>query len=169
VPRLAGVLHLLEWSAAQADDPSTAVGEIGGYTVERAVALWSGYFRPHARAFFDHAAPSDLEARARRVVHWLQACGAEEVSREDVRRTALGQTVNASEADRVLAHITEAGVLRPIAPERPSARGGRPALRWQVNPGFREKGCDTAENRGSGNCGAPGKAGAIQPVEVRRR
>ena len=139
VPRLAGVLHLLEWSAARAADPTVAVGEIGRDTVERAIALWSGYFRPHARAFFDHAAPSDLEARARRVVRWLQTCGAEEVSREDVRRTALGQTVNANEADRVLARLTEGGVLRSIAPGRPSPRGGRPALRWQVNPGLRGK------------------------------
>jgi hypothetical protein len=140
VPRLAGVLHLLEGSAARAADPAAAVGEIGRDTVERAIALWSGYFRPHAKAFFDHAAPSDLEARARRVVRWLQTCGAEEVSREDVRRTALGQTVNASEADRVLARLTEGGILRPIAPERPSPRGGRPALRWQVTPVSAEKG-----------------------------
>jgi hypothetical protein len=66
-------------------------------------------------------------------VHWLKASGRGEVSREDVRRTALGQTVNASEADRVLARLTAAGVLRPLVPEaRP--QGGRPALRWEVNP-----------------------------------
>jgi hypothetical protein len=66
-------------------------------------------------------------------VRWLQASGRSEVSREDVRRTALGQTVNASEADQVLARLTKAGVLRPIATAQPSQRG-RPALRWEVNP-----------------------------------
>jgi hypothetical protein len=55
------------------------------------------------------------------------------VSREDVRRTALGQTVNASEADRVLARLTRAGVLRLLAAEAQPQKG-RPALRWEVNP-----------------------------------
>ncbi|SEO93486.1 Protein of unknown function [Rhodospirillales bacterium URHD0017] len=133
VPRLAGVLHLLDWSANRASDPSIDVGEVGPGAVERAIALWGGYFRPHAKAFFDRVAPADLEARARRVVRWLLASGRGEVSREDVRRIALAQTVTASEADRVLARLTKAGVLRPIAPEaRP--QGGRPALRWEVNP-----------------------------------
>jgi hypothetical protein len=133
VPRLAGVLHLLEWSARQASDRSIAVGDIDQGAIERAIALWCGYFRPHAKAFFGRVAPADLDARARRVVRWLLASGRSEVSREDIRRTALGQTVNASQADRVLARLTHAGVLRPLAPEaRP--QGGRPALRWEVNP-----------------------------------
>jgi hypothetical protein len=136
VPRLAGVLHLLDWSAAQASDPSLAVGDIGQGAIERAIALWRGYYRAHAKVFFDRVAPADLEARARRVVHWLKASGRSEVSREDIRRTALGQTVNASEADRVLARLTKAGVLRPIATAQPSQRG-RPALRWEVNPALR--------------------------------
>jgi hypothetical protein len=133
VPRLAGVLHLLNWSANQASDPSIALGDIDQGAVERAIALWCGYFRPHAKAFFDRVAPADLDARARRVVRWLKASGRGEVSREDVRRTALGQTVNASEADRVLVRLTKAFVLRPMAPEARPQRG-RPAQRWEVNP-----------------------------------
>lgn len=136
VPRLAGVLHLLDWSAAQASDPSLAVGDVGQGAVERAIALWSGYYRLHAKVFFDRVAPADLDGRARRVVRWLKASGRSEVSREDIRRTALGQTVNASEADQVLARLTAAGVLRPIATAQPSQRG-RPALRWEVNPTLR--------------------------------
>ena len=136
VPRLAGVLHLLDWSANQASDPSIALRDIGQGAVERAIALWRDYFRLHAKAFFDRVAPCDLDARARRVVRWLQASGRSEVSREDVRRTALGQTVNASEADQVLARLTKGGVLRPIAIAQPAQRG-RPALRWEVNPAFR--------------------------------
>jgi hypothetical protein len=152
VPRLAGVLHLLDWSAAQVCDPSTAgssaadplaanpledVGAIGRGTVERAVALWSGYYRAHAKAFFDRVAPSGLDSRARRVVRWLKTSGLDVVSREDVRRTALGQTVNAGEADRVLGRLTDAGVLRPLAPES-GPKGGRPARRWAVNPALRD-------------------------------
>lgn len=129
VPRLAGVLHLLDWSA----DPSAALPAIGGDVIERALALWSGYYRAHANALFGDVAPSDLEARSRRVVRWLKSCGLDQVSREDVRRIALGQTVTASETDRVLARLTEAGVLRAIAPPQPAQRG-RPTLRWEVNP-----------------------------------
>lgn len=142
VPRLAAVLHLLDWSAAQLVDPSAAppttkLGDIGRSVMERAIALWSGYYRPHAKALFDRMAPGDVESRARRVVCWLKTCGLDEISREDVRRSALGQTVNATEADRVLARLTAAGVLRPVAqPEGPRQRG-RPAHRWEVSPALR--------------------------------
>jgi hypothetical protein len=136
VPRLAAVLHMLDWSASQLADPSAELGDIGRDVIARAIALWSGYYGAHATALFDRMAPCDLEARARRVVRWLRSCGLDEVSREDVRRTALGQTVNASETDRILARLAEAGVLRPIAAPRPAQRG-RPALRWQVNPSLR--------------------------------
>ena len=112
------------------------MGDIDQGAMERAIALWRDYFRLHAKVFFDRVAPGDLEARARRVVRWLKASGRSEVSREDIRRTALGQTVNASEADQVLARLTEAGVLRLIATAQPSQRG-RPALRWEVNPALR--------------------------------
>jgi hypothetical protein len=142
---------MLDWSAAQAADPaesgpsapvpalpvpSAPMGDIGRATVERAIALWSDYYRPHAKAFFDRTAPSTLDSRARRVVRWLKAAGLDMVSREDVRRTALGQTVNASEADRVLKRLTEAGILRAVTPEA-GPKGGRPALRWEVNPALR--------------------------------
>ncbi len=137
VPRLAAVLHLLDWSARQRVDPSMAPGDLGGEAIERAVALWSGYYRAHATAFFGDVAPADLDARARRVVRWLQSCALDQVSREDIRRTALGQTVTASETDRILARLTEAGVLRSIATPQPAQRG-RPALRWEVNPALRE-------------------------------
>jgi hypothetical protein len=140
VPRLAAILHLLDWSARQMSDASVPVdeqvGDIGQEAMERAIALWSGYYRPHAKAFFDRATPSDVDSRARRVVRWLKASRLAEVSREDIRRTALGQTVNAGEADRVVARLMQAGVLRPIAPEKPLGRG-RPALRWEVNPACR--------------------------------
>jgi hypothetical protein len=130
VPRLAGVLHLLRWSSLA---PSIDVADIGRDTVERAIALWRDYFRPHAKAFFDRVAPCDLDARARRVVRWVQASHRTDISREDVRRSALGQTVNASEADQVLARLTKGGVLRPFQSPQPAQRG-RPALRWEVNP-----------------------------------
>lgn len=127
---LAGTFALLRWSAGNSDEPPQRIGR---ESVEHAVALWSDYYRPHARAFLQRVLPADLECRARRVVRWLRAEGRAVLSREDVRRTALGQTVDAREADRVLERLVEGGVLcRLPTDKRP--QGGRPALRWQVNP-----------------------------------
>lgn len=127
---LAGTLALLRWSAGNSAEPPQRIGR---EAMEHAVSLWSDYYRPHARAFLQRVLPADLECRARRVVRWLRADGRAILSREDVRRTALGQTVDAREADRVLARLVEGGVLRRLAADsRP--QGGRPALRWQVNP-----------------------------------
>jgi hypothetical protein len=127
---LAGTLALLRWSAGNSAEPPC---RIGLEAMEHAVSLWSDYYRPHARAVLQCAVPTDLECRARRVVRWLGADGRASLSREDVRRTALGQTVDAREADRVLARLVEGGVLRRLAADR-RPQGGRPALRWQVNP-----------------------------------
>ena len=127
---LAGTFALLRWSAGNSTEPPR---RIGLEPMEHAVSLWSDYYRPHARAFLQRALPTDLEWRARRVVRWLRVDGRPSLSREDVRRTALGQTVDAREADRVLARLVEGGVLRRLAADwRP--QGARPALRWQVNP-----------------------------------
>lgn len=130
VARLAGLFALMSWSATEEAEPP---GDIGQEAVEGAVSLWSEYYRPHALAFLQRTMPTDIECRARRVVRWLRSNGCRDVSRRDVRRTALAQTVNAKETDRVLARLVEAGVLRPVDHDGPMQRG-RPALRWQVNP-----------------------------------
>jgi hypothetical protein len=71
------------------------------------------------------------------VLRWLRVSGRTEVSREDIRRDALVQTVAASEADQVIYRLRDAGALRPAAGAT-SPRGGRPALRWQVHPALLE-------------------------------
>jgi hypothetical protein len=130
---LAGLFTLMSWSATDEAEPPD---DIRREAVDRAVSLWSDYYRPHALAFLQRTMPTDIECRARRVVHWLRADPRPTVSKTDIRRTALAQTVNAKEADRVLARLVEAGVLRPVDGEEP-VRRGRPALRWHVNPSLR--------------------------------
>ena len=127
---LAGVFALLAWSASEQDKPPS---HIGVEAVQSAVSLWSDYYRPHARAFLERAQPTDADCLARRVVRWLQAEDRALVSRKDVRRKALAQTVNARETDRVLARLVEAAVLQAMPSEK-HPQGGRPALRWAVNP-----------------------------------
>jgi hypothetical protein len=130
VARLAGALELLAWSGSGA---TGLPGHIGRDQVEAAARLWTDYFRPHARAVLDLAAPTDLQCQARRVVRWLRAGDRMEATREDIRRHALCRTVNASRTDLVLGRLYAAGIVRP-APHEISPQGGRPAQRWQVNP-----------------------------------
>ena len=96
---------------------------------------------------FDRAGPADRarqgqhQARqhARRVIGWIRARGATEISREDVRREALSQRVNAAGADEVILALEQAGVLREVDDEEEYPGPGRPARRWQVNPALLAK------------------------------
>ena len=136
VARLAAVVALLAWSGAAAIDGPP--GHVGRAHVDAAAALWSGYFKPHARAVFNHAAPAtDGERRARRVVRWLMASGRAVVSRKEIRCEALGDTVKMVEADQVIDRLVKAGLLRLRGTET-SSSGGRPVRRWRVHPALRE-------------------------------
>jgi hypothetical protein len=130
VARLAGILALLAWSGGGAGG---APGKVGLESMEAAVRLWSDFLRPHARLVFDRAGPTDGERQARRVVRWLRANRPAEVSREDVRRHALGRSLDAHRTDGVLERLCAAGALRSKVLVF-SAQGGRPARRWEVNP-----------------------------------
>lgn len=144
VARLAGVLALLAWSESGAPG---APGHIGAEEMDRAVLLWSDYFRPHACALFHHTLPGKRERQMRQVVRWLRQQGLSDVSREDVRREALQRTVDASEAEQVLYRLRDAGVVQRIDYDLPS-RGGRPPNRWWVNPALITKG--SGGNGGNG-------------------
>jgi hypothetical protein len=146
VARLAAVLALLDWTAnrpANAPPP----GVITAQHLHAAWDLWERYYRPHAQAVFDRAGPADRarqgqhQARqhARRVIGWIRARGAAEISREEVRREALSQRVNAAGADEVILALEQAGVLREVDDEEEYPGRGRPARRWQVNPALLAK------------------------------
>ena len=130
VARLAGVLALLAWAGSGVGG---APGKIGLEAMAAAVRLWSDYFRPHACLVFDRMGPTDTERHARRVVRWLKAHRPADVSREDVRRRALGRTLDAARTERVLDRLCAAGALRSKLLVF-SLQGGRPARRWEVNP-----------------------------------
>jgi hypothetical protein len=141
VVRLIGCLALLEESL----ESTAAPGPIARPTVERGIALWRDYLRPQARAVLDIATPDDVDRKAREVVRWLRARGAEHVSREEIRCEALGRSVNAAGADRVLRRLQSAGVVKQLLFAMPP-QGGRPPNRWQVNPHL----------MAAGNAGNPG-------------
>ncbi|MFO1082279.1 MAG: DUF3987 domain-containing protein [Reyranellaceae bacterium] len=130
VVRLSGLLAVLEWSGSGVGGPP---GPIPAGAVDTAVLLWREYFRPHAALVFDRAGPTDLTRQARRVVHWLRTHRVREVSREQVRRHALAGSVSAGRATTVLGVLSSGGLLRSFVADG-GRDGGRPRMRWEVNP-----------------------------------
>ena len=132
IVRLAGVLSLMAWAENKRLPES-----VGAAHIDAAYELWSGYYLPHALAVFDRAGAGQGTGRgdraARRVVRWLKRVRAPEISREDVRREALCQSVDAQGAEEVLARLEAGGFLREVAVTEPTRRGPR-RRRWEVNP-----------------------------------
>jgi len=136
VVRLAGVLSLMEWaetSETAGEESGAEYLPVGAAHVEAAYALWSEYYLPHALAVFDRAGARAGDQAARKVVRWLKRVRAPEISREDVRREALCQSVDADGAEEVLARLEAGGFLRPVPVTEPTRRGPR-RRRWEVNP-----------------------------------
>jgi hypothetical protein len=129
VLRLAGVLTFLGW-AAGTDEAEPA--DIPAWAIGSAVALWRDYLWPHARAVLRHAGGSERQRRLEKVQRWLLAKHLAEVSREQIRREALSQKVDAAGADAIIAALVAAGWLRLAGREKGGP--GRPADRWLVNP-----------------------------------
>ncbi|WP_178134043.1 DUF3987 domain-containing protein [Vineibacter terrae] len=131
VLRLAGVLCFLDWAARAAGTPEPAV--VSARDIGAAIDLWQVCLWPQARAVFDTLGRRDME----RVQRWLAAQRLTEVSREQIRRDALSQAVDAAQADAVAEKLVAAGWLRPVG--RTKTGPGRPARRWHVAPGLWEE------------------------------
>ena len=89
VLRLAGALCYLNWAFTGGAEP-TAVEE---GTMSAAIRLARDYFWPHARAALRQIGLSERHITARHILRWIKAAGKREVSREEVRREALGQSL----------------------------------------------------------------------------
>ena len=129
VVRLAGLLSLMQW----AEKSKAEWLPVRAAHIDAAHDLWSGYYLPHAASVFDRAGVMGCERAARRVARWLRRLRAPEISREDVRRQALCQTVNAEGAEDVLARLEAGGLLRPMQATG-STKGGPRRRRWLVHP-----------------------------------
>jgi len=128
VLRLSGTLCFLEWAWSGGAEPQA----IDARHIERAVLLWKGYLWPHGRAALRLVGLSDKHGHARTVLRWLHAGNKATVSREEVRREALAQRLDAGETQALLDMLVRAGWLRE-APAKVSGPG-RPPRRWEVNP-----------------------------------
>jgi len=132
VVRLAGILELLGFTGG----PRSRPGAIGREQVDAAVALWRGYFWPHARAVFDSAELSDHKRRVRRVARWLRDTRLTTVSRQEIIRRALSQAATADETEHVLQRLHYLGYVQPDPAYRD--KPGRPSTHWLVNPTLAE-------------------------------
>jgi hypothetical protein len=133
IARLAAALYLLAWSEGAREAPPEAIGMTA---MSAAAELWTCYFGPHARAVFNRAGRTDRDRDARRALRWLQHNKVAEVTREELRRDALYQSLDSQETDRVVGRLVEASVLRLLPPAR-TGGPGRPARRWEVHPALR--------------------------------
>lgn len=139
VLRLAGTLAYLAWSFDLGAPSSRGLQGINGAMepeivegpfMTAAIRLWRDYFWPHARSTLRQIGLSDRHREARRALRWIKAKGMRQVSREDVRRDALGQKQDAEQTQQVIATLEKAGWMHKET--MPTA--GRPIHRWNVNP-----------------------------------
>ena len=74
-----------------------------------AIRLWRDYFWPHARAALRQVGLTDRHRHARRVLRWISCNQLVEISREDILRDALGQSLDAQGTQAVLNGLATAG------------------------------------------------------------
>ena len=139
VLRLAGTLAYMAWAIVKSDPNSTGFNSIVGHlepkTIDRefmedAIRLWKDFFWPHAQAVLRQIGLSDRHKNARTALNWIRAHGPREVSREDIRRHALGQKLDAEDTQRQIEGLEKSGWLRKATTQT----AGRSRHRWEVNP-----------------------------------
>jgi hypothetical protein len=140
VLRLAATLTYLNWASSR-DVPSGATGfdiisaamepdEVAELSMADAIKLMREYFWPHARAALRQIGLTDRHKHLRRALRWIQANPSPVVSLMDIRREALGGSLDADQTRDLLDRLVAAGWLRFEKAET----GSRPLERWQVNP-----------------------------------
>jgi hypothetical protein len=112
VLRLAGALTYLTW-AFSLGAPGDSRGltmitaaleptEVSEEAMSAAIRLVREYFWPHARASLRQIGLSDRHRNARRALRWIAAHGKQEVSGKDIRRDALGQSLDAEQTQDLI-------------------------------------------------------------------
>jgi hypothetical protein len=141
--RLAGTLAYLDWAMRGGDEPK----EIETGFIQAAVRLVGDYFWLHSRAALRQIGLNERHANARRVLKWIKANerrGA--VSREELRRDALSQRLDAEQTQGLIDSLVKSGWLREVTTSPAGPSGGRPARRWLANPLlFKSETAETAE------------------------
>src|SRR6476619_5672950 len=115
---------MFEWAMQDHLMPK-APSEISADHVKAAGSLVKGYFWPHTQAALRQIGLSERHINARRALRWIRARDKQQVSREDIRRDALGQRLDAEQTASLIDALERAGWLREIETES-GPKGGRP-------------------------------------------
>jgi hypothetical protein len=139
VLRLAGTLSYLAWAMVGGPLPERIEEEF----LRSAIHLVRDYFWPHSRAAIRQIGLNERHANARRLFRWILARKKDEISLQDARRDALGQSLDADQTQDLLAKMEKAGWLRM----KTGRTAGRSKHRWEVNPKlFSFKNAQSAES-----------------------
>lgn len=124
--------------------------EIAEQFMITSIRLWLESFWPHARAALRQIGLSERHANARRVLRWIKAHGKNAVSREEIRREALGQCLDADQTQILIDGLVKAGCVRsrnwqdhradaqPVSDTQIQFSSSMRKLRKRsANPGFR--------------------------------
>jgi hypothetical protein len=139
VLRLTGTLAYMAWAMALAAPSSSGIDALTDSlepkTVDTtfmtaAIHLWREYFWPHARAALRQIGLNDRHKDERRVLRWVKEQGRPDFSREEIRRDALGQKLDAEQTEELLNRLAKAGWTAKST----TKTGGRPLHRWEMNP-----------------------------------
>jgi hypothetical protein len=159
VLRLAGTIAYLDWARETAGTKTPEPSRIEAWFVAAAVRLVTEYFWPHARAALRQIGLTEHHTNARKVLRWLRAerRPGSEVSPTDIRRGALGQSLNSKATTKLIEELVQAGWLRR-APIEKEGRG-RPPHRWCINPLL--WGAENAENAKNSHSDKEGRFSAF--------
>ena len=90
VLRLAGTLMLIDWAFDGGNEPDV----LQAPTMRAAISLATEYFWPHARSVLRQTRSATGNSEVRRVLRWIRATGASDVTREQIRCDALAKSLN---------------------------------------------------------------------------
>ena len=128
--RLSGTLAYLDWATRGGDEPN----EFDAGFMRAAVRLVNEYFWPHSRAALRQIGLNERHADERCVLRWLKVNNHQaKISRERIRREALGQRLDAQQTQDLIDRLVNSGWLREVT-KSSGPSGGRPARRWLANP-----------------------------------
>ena len=138
--RMAGTLCYLDWAMVGGAEPERIECGIcsSRYTTCPRLLLAT------CRAALRQIGLSERHANARRVLRWIKTHGKDEISREEIRREALGQSLDADQTQHLLGGLVQSGWLRKICDQH-----SRPCAPSVASKSFRFWHC--------GKCGKCGK------------
>jgi hypothetical protein len=138
--RLAGTISFLNWAFVGGPEPT----EIDDRSIEAAIRLVRDYFWPHARAALRQIGLTDRHIDARRTLKWIRSSDKIEITREDIRRHALNQKLDADATDELLATLERAGWLKEGHRDAPSK--GRTTMLAMARKSKSPKHCGNCRN-----------------------